>query len=84
MIRYILQVEGMACPKCEAHVNEAVRSAFSVKKVESFRKEKKTVILAAKAIDESTLRQTIEEAGFKVTSVVAEEQKSSLFSFFKK
>ena len=35
MIKLIVGIEGMACGMCEAHINEAVRNAFQVKKVTS-------------------------------------------------
>lgn len=35
MIKITLDVEGMACGMCEAHVNNAVRQNFAVKKVTS-------------------------------------------------
>ncbi len=35
MVRITLSIEGMACGMCEAHINEAVRNAFKVKKVSS-------------------------------------------------
>lgn len=35
MIKITVGVEGMACGMCEAHVNDAVRGAFPVKKVTS-------------------------------------------------
>ena len=36
MIKYTVTVEGMQCGMCEAHVNDAVRKAFPVKKVNSY------------------------------------------------
>ena len=36
MYQITVGVEGMACEMCEAHVNEAVRKAFDVKKVTSY------------------------------------------------
>ena len=44
----IVGIEGMACGMCEAHVNEAVRNAFQVKKVKSSHAKKQTVIIAEK------------------------------------
>ena len=35
MYEIILGVEGMRCGMCEAHVNDAIRNNFKVKKVES-------------------------------------------------
>lgn len=46
MVKITVDVEGMACGMCEAHINEAVRNAFSVKKVTSSHTKKETVILA--------------------------------------
>ena len=42
MIQYTIAVEGMACSMCEAHINDAVRKAFPVKKVTSSRSKRKT------------------------------------------
>ena len=33
MIKMTVGIEGMACGMCEAHVNEAIRNTFRVKKV---------------------------------------------------
>ena len=36
MEKIVVKVDGMQCGMCEAHVNEAVRAAFPVKKVTSY------------------------------------------------
>ena len=35
MIKTTVKVDGMMCGMCESHVNEAIRNAFKVKKVNS-------------------------------------------------
>lgn len=35
MVQITLKIDGMACGMCESHINDAVRSAFPVKKVTS-------------------------------------------------
>ena len=35
MIQTTVQVSGMACSMCEAHINDAIRGAFPVEKVTS-------------------------------------------------
>lgn len=35
MVKITIGIEGMACGMCEAHLGEAVRNAFQVKKVTS-------------------------------------------------
>lgn len=32
MVKITMEIEGMACAMCEAHINDAVRKAFPVKK----------------------------------------------------
>ena len=42
MVKITLDIDGMACGMCEAHINDAVRKAFAVKKVSSSYTKKKT------------------------------------------
>lgn len=48
MVKITADVEGMACGMCEAHVNEAVRNAFSVKKVTSSHTKSKQLSLQSR------------------------------------
>ena len=51
MLKITLQVDGMMCGMCEAHVNDAVRKAFPVKKVTSSHSKGQTVILTEQDIE---------------------------------
>ena len=64
MIRYTLEVEGMQCGMCESHVNDAIRRAFHVKKVESSHGKNQTMILTEEPLDEAALRRTIDSTGY--------------------
>ena len=80
MTKYTLTVEGMQCGMCEAHVNDAVRQAFSVKKVSSSHSKNETVILSENALDESKLKEVIEKTGYTVQAVASEPyEKKGLF-----
>lgn len=83
MIKMTVRVEGMACGMCEAHVNEAIRNAFSVKKVTSSHAKKQTVIYAEQEIAEEELKRVIGKAGYDVVGVSSEpyEKKSLLPGF---
>ena len=63
MIRTTVQVSGMVCGMCEAHVNDAIRSAFQVKKVSSSRARGETVIESETPLDHDKLRQVINKIG---------------------
>ena len=59
-----VQVEGMMCSMCEAHINDAVRRAFPVKKVSSSHSKGETLILTEEPIGEDELRRVIDATGY--------------------
>ncbi len=69
MIETKVKVDGMMCPMCEAHVNDAVRRALPVKKVSSSHTKGETLILSEEALDEQTLRGAINATGYEVKAV---------------
>ena len=85
MVKITLGVDGMMCGMCEAHMNEAVKNSFKVKRVESSHEKKRTVIIASENIDEQKLRDVVSGVGYKMTSYKSEPyEKKGLFSFGKK
>ena len=85
MLKITAGVEGMRCGMCEAHVNDAVRKAFPVKKVTSSHTKNQTVILSEQPIDEQALRDAIGATGYRVTSFTsAPYEKKGLFGAFHK
>ena len=73
MTRTTVRVSGMACGMCESHVNDAVRSAFPVKKVSSSRVRGETVIESETPLDHEKLRQVINNTGYLMLSASEEE-----------
>ena len=69
MYEIILKVDGMKCGMCEAHVNDAVRDNFNVKKVKSSHSKGQTVILTEDDMDEKKLSNIISATGYIVTEV---------------
>ena len=69
MIQYTITVDGMACSMCEAHINDAVRKAFPVKKVTSSRSKKETTVLTETELDEDALRAAISATGYEVGEI---------------
>ena len=84
MVKITVGIEGMACGMCEAHINEAVRNAFQVKKVTSSHTKKQTVIIAEKNIPEQELKNVVAKAGYDAVSVSSKPyEKKGLFSAFR-
>ena len=69
MYQTTVGVDGMMCGMCEAHVNDAVRKAFPVKKVTSSRSKKETTVLTETELDEDALRAAISATGYEVGEI---------------
>ena len=80
MWKYTIQVSGMMCGMCEAHINDALRRAFPVKKVNSSRSNGQTVLISEAELDEQALRDAINATGSQAGRVDKEPwQKKGLF-----
>ena len=84
MIKITVDVEGMACGMCKAHINDAVRQNFKVKKVTSSHSKGKTEILAETPLDNEKLKAVIEKSGYTVTGIHTEPYEKKGFSLLKK
>lgn len=84
MIKTTLKIDGMMCGMCEAHMNDAIRAAFRVKKVTSSHAKGETVIISKDAPDETKLRETVAATGYTLCGIASEPyEKKGLFSFGK-
>ena len=92
MVQMTLKVDGMACGMCEAHINDAIRSHFAVKKVSSSHTKGETVIVSEQPVDveeplgEERLRAVIAETGYELKSVTTApcEEKHGLGGLFQR
>ncbi len=85
MIQTTLEISGMMCGMCEAHINDAIRSAFPVRKVQSSYKKGKTVIYSEMPLDKEKLRSTINATGYVFLNAKEETaEKRSFFDIFRK
>ena len=72
MKKMILKIGGMACGMCEAHINDCIRSNFTVKKVTSSYKKGETVVVAEEVPEEEALRKVIAAIGYELLGVTTE------------
>ena len=72
MVKVTVNVEGMMCGHCEAHVNEAIKIVFGAEDVVSSHESNTTVFTAPEKVDEDKIRTTIKEAGYEVTGITQE------------
>ena len=85
MVKITLEVEGMHCGMCESHVNDAVRRACNVKKLNSSHVKRITEIVAEDGTDVEKIKSAIAAQGYGVGNVKTEpyEKRGRLFRFRK-
>ena len=84
MVKITLNIEDMACGMCEAHINEAIRKEFKVKKVTSSHSKSKTEIIVESPIDDNKLKSVIEATGYKVVGINTEPYEKKGFSLLRR
>lgn len=81
MYKVTLDIDGMMCGMCEAHINDAIRKSFDVKKVTSSHKKGVTEVIAQQQPDEEKLKAVIAETGYELKGVKTEPyEKKGFFS----
>ena len=84
MIQTTLNIEGMMCGMCEAHMNDAIRKNFNVKKVTSSHAKGETVVVSEEPLDEAKVQAVVKETGYTLHGVESKPyEKKGLFSFGK-
>lgn len=80
MVQITIQVDGMMCGMCESHLNNAIRTAFPVKKVTASRSRGEIVIVAEDTIDEEALQKVVSDTGYQAGQITqAPYEKKRLF-----
>ena len=82
MENVVLKVEGMRCPMCEAHVNDALRAKLPSAKVSSSHKKGVAEIVSDEAVPESMIAAALDGSGYGVLSVSSEPYEKKRFSLF--
>ncbi|MCR5545485.1 MAG: cation transporter [Lachnospiraceae bacterium] len=81
MIKTVLHIDGMMCGMCEAHMNDAIRNHFKVKKVSSSHKKGITEVVSEESLNQEVLKKAVSEMGYELVDISEEEYKrKGLFS----
>ena len=80
MVETTIGIDGMMCEMCEAHVNDAIRNHFQVKKVKADRKKKRAVVVSEESMDAEAVKKVIAETGYDFIDMTeAPYEKKGLF-----
>ena len=66
MIKTAFKIDGMMCSMCEAHINDAIRRNFNIKKVKSNHKKGLTIIESNDEIDLNHLKEVLDSLGYQL------------------
>lgn len=66
MNKITLQIDGMKCGMCEAHINDLFRKNIKLKKIKSSHKSGCTIIRCIDSIDEERIREILEPSGYRL------------------
>ncbi len=79
MYKITIGVEGMLCPKCEAHMKEALATTVMAERITASHEKKECVLIAKEALDKALLKETVANTGYKFTSYKIEPYKRFIF-----
>ena len=71
---YKVEVHGMMCGSCEAHVNNLIYKNFDVRKVKSNHFKNETIIFSKVELDENKIKDVISKDGYEVKGIVMEKK----------
>ena len=82
MNKYVLNIDGMMCGMCEAHINDVIRKSIpEAKKVNSSFKKNESSFIVEGSVDIDKLKEDIRNIGYEMKDYTVEEYKKkwSLF-----
>ena len=69
MIKTTLEIDGMMCSMCEAHINDVIRKNFDVKKVKSSYSKGITKVISESELDKALLEKSIADTGYTLKGI---------------
>ena len=84
MYKTTLKIDGMMCGMCESHINDAIRNAFSVKKVSASHSKGEAVVITDEPLDVEAVKAAVHATGYEVHSAASKPYEKKRFSLFGK
>jgi copper chaperone CopZ len=68
MNKYILGIDGMACGMCEMHVEDKLRKAIKLKKVNASHIKNNVIVITELELNEEDFKKILDPTGYRITS----------------
>ena len=79
MNKIILDIDGMKCGMCEAHINDIIRKSFKIKSVKSNHKKNNSIIILESDISDEKIINVFKDSGYIIKNIKREEAVKKLF-----
>ena len=68
MNKYILGIDGMACGMCEMHVEDKLRKAIKLKKVNASHIKNNVIVITELELSEEDFKKILDPTGYRIPS----------------
>ena len=65
----VIEIKGMMCGHCEAHVKKALEALEGVASAEASHEKRTAVVQLSGSVDDAVLKKAVEEEGYEVTGI---------------
>lgn len=76
-----IEIDGMKCGMCEAHVNDLFRKNIKIKKIKSSHFSRKTIIFSDQDVSDEFIINILKNSGYKITSIKRTLAKKTIFGY---
>lgn len=81
MYKIEIEIDGMKCGMCEAHVNDLFRKNIKIKKIKSSHFSSKTIIFSDQDVSDEFIINILKNSGYKITSIKRTLVKKTIFGY---
>ncbi len=81
MNKYVLGIDTMRCEMCEMHVEDAIRKAIKVKKINASHITNKVVVILEDNLSLDDFHKILDSTGYKITSFEVSEAKRTILGW---
>lgn len=81
MNKYILGIDGMRCGMCEVHVEDKLRRAIKLKKVNASHIKNNVVVITESELNEEDFKNILDKTGYIITSFKRTFAEKKLFGW---
>ena len=81
MNKYIIGIDGVRCPMCEAHVKDAAMRTIRAKKVQASYRKNELIVITESEFSQQDFEAIFAPTGYRVTTLNKQEATKTFFGW---